>query len=149
MSLWLLRLGYCVRVCPFDAISMGDNGLPVIDQELCTGCNKCRDACPKGVIRMTPDFTPVLVACNSHAKGAEVLKACKVGCIACGKCQGLSCRRHFYGGQSSDNRSPQMHRLRSLYRGLSHKCNCEGLKLGRRLSLTGATSSSLYWGDVP
>lgn len=81
-----LGLGTCVRVCPFDAISMGDNGLPVIDKELCTGCNKCRDACPKGVIRMTPDFTPVLVACNSHAKGAEVLKACKVGCIACGKC---------------------------------------------------------------
>lgn len=81
-----LGLGTCVRVCPFDAISMGDNGLPIIDQELCTGCNKCRDACPKGVIRMSPESTPVMVACNSHAKGAEVLKVCKVGCIACGKC---------------------------------------------------------------
>ena len=28
----------------------------------------------------------MLVACNSHDKGAAVVKACKVGCIACGKC---------------------------------------------------------------
>ncbi|HPZ91432.1 MAG TPA: RnfABCDGE type electron transport complex subunit B [Bacillota bacterium] len=81
-----LGLGTCVRVCPFDAISMGDNGLPVIDSGLCTGCNKCRDACPKGVIRMVPEGSAVLVACNSHDKGAAVVKACKVGCIACGKC---------------------------------------------------------------
>lgn len=81
-----LGLGTCVRVCPFDAISMGDNGLPVFNQELCTGCNKCRDACPKGVIRMVPDTTQIIAACNSHDKGPAVLKVCKVGCIACGKC---------------------------------------------------------------
>lgn len=81
-----LGLGTCVRVCPFDGIYMGDNGLPVFNKELCTGCNKCRDACPKGVIRMIPESTQVAVACNSHDKGPAVLKACKVGCIACGKC---------------------------------------------------------------
>ena len=81
-----LGLGTCVRVCPFDAISMGEDGLPIFDHELCTGCNKCRDACPKAVIRMVPDRAQVLVACNSQAKGGAVLKACKVGCIGCGKC---------------------------------------------------------------
>jgi len=81
-----LGLGTCVRVCPFDAIYMGDNGLPVFDRELCTGCNKCRDACPKDVIRMLPDSSHVLVACNSHAKGPSVLKICSAGCIGCGKC---------------------------------------------------------------
>lgn len=81
-----IGLGTCVRICPFDAISMGENGLPVIDQELCTGCNKCRDACPKDTIMMVPLSSEVIVACNSHAKGAAVLKTCKVGCIACGKC---------------------------------------------------------------
>lgn len=81
-----LGLGTCVRVCPFDAISMGENGLPIINRDLCSGCGKCRDACPKGVIRLTPESALVSVACNSHAKGPAVLKACKVGCIACGKC---------------------------------------------------------------
>jgi Na+-translocating ferredoxin:NAD+ oxidoreductase RNF subunit RnfB len=81
-----LGLGTCVRVCPFDAISMADNGLPVFDPLLCTGCNKCKNACPKGVIRMVPDSATVEIACNSHDKGAAVLKVCKVGCIACGKC---------------------------------------------------------------
>lgn len=81
-----LGLGTCVRACPFDAISMGENGLPIIDTQFCSGCNKCRDACPKGVIRMVPDSAEVVVACNSHEKGASVLKACKVGCIACAKC---------------------------------------------------------------
>jgi RnfABCDGE-type electron transport complex B subunit len=81
-----MGLGTCIRVCPFDAIGMGNDGLPVFHSELCTGCNRCRNACPKQVIRMVPQSTNVEVMCNSLAKGAAVLKVCKVGCIACGKC---------------------------------------------------------------
>lgn len=42
-------LGYwtCVRVCPFGALSMGADGLPVVDIKKCTGCKKCAAACPR------------------------------------------------------------------------------------------------------
>jgi NADPH-dependent glutamate synthase beta subunit-like oxidoreductase len=45
-----LGLGTCVRVCPFGAIHMGPDRLPVIDPTLCKACGKCVDACPRGVI---------------------------------------------------------------------------------------------------
>ena len=40
-----LGLGTCVEACPFDAMYMDDNGLPVVIEEKCTGCGMCR-ACP-------------------------------------------------------------------------------------------------------
>jgi NADPH-dependent glutamate synthase beta subunit-like oxidoreductase len=45
-----LGLGSCVRACPFDAIHMGPEGLPVIDPNQCKACGNCVDACPRGVI---------------------------------------------------------------------------------------------------
>ncbi|WFS63132.1 FAD-dependent oxidoreductase [Pseudodesulfovibrio thermohalotolerans] len=45
-----LGLGTCVRVCPFGAIHMGPEGLPVIDPARCKACGNCVDACPRGVI---------------------------------------------------------------------------------------------------
>jgi formate dehydrogenase beta subunit len=48
-----LTLGTCVNACPFDAISMGANGLPEVNEHLCTGCGTCEAICPKGIIRLT------------------------------------------------------------------------------------------------
>jgi NADPH-dependent glutamate synthase beta subunit-like oxidoreductase/NAD-dependent dihydropyrimidine dehydrogenase PreA subunit len=48
-----LGLGTCVRVCPFDALTMGENGLPVVDQEKCTGCGTCERECPKHIIKLS------------------------------------------------------------------------------------------------
>ncbi|WP_320169546.1 FAD-dependent oxidoreductase [Maridesulfovibrio sp.] len=45
-----LGLGTCVAVCPFDAIHMGEEGLPVVDPLACRACRKCVDACPRGVL---------------------------------------------------------------------------------------------------
>ncbi|MBN2655350.1 MAG: Fe-S cluster domain-containing protein [Nitrospirae bacterium] len=81
-----LGYGTCVRVCPFDALHMGDNGLPVVDIQKCTGCRKCEEACPKNVIEVLPASKMVLVACHSKDKGADTRKHCDAGCIACGKC---------------------------------------------------------------
>ncbi len=36
----------CVSACPFGAISVKDGGVVVIDEEKCTGCEKCVPACP-------------------------------------------------------------------------------------------------------
>ncbi len=80
--------GNCARVCPFGAITMSDKGLPVIDEEKCTGCTKCVAECPKAVLSMAPVSKAVHVACVSKDKGPMVRKTeCKPGCIACGICQ--------------------------------------------------------------
>ena len=76
----------CLKACPFDAISMGEDNLPRIDLERCTGCGKCIKICPKNILVLTPVTSPYHIMCNSKDKGAVVLKVCKVGCIGCGKC---------------------------------------------------------------
>lgn len=48
-----LGMGTCVKACPFDAIHMGPEGLPVIDPEHCKACGNCVDACPRGVIAVS------------------------------------------------------------------------------------------------
>ena len=48
-----LTLGTCVNACPFDALSIGPNGLPEVNHYLCTGCGTCEAICPKGIITLT------------------------------------------------------------------------------------------------
>ncbi len=81
-----LGLGNCVRVCPFDAIFMGDEGLPIVDEEKCTACGKCVEACPRDIIELMPEDLPVYVMCVSHDGPRESRQACKNACIACGLC---------------------------------------------------------------
>ncbi|MCK7503032.1 MAG: hypothetical protein MZV70_02300 [Desulfobacterales bacterium] len=40
--------GTCANVCPFGAITMGADHLPIIDIAKCTGCRKCEAATPRG-----------------------------------------------------------------------------------------------------
>ncbi len=81
-----LGLGTCEKICPFDAIEMQNNGIPHIDPDKCTGCNKCANTCPKQVIRMVNANTTYHVRCSSKDKAKTVKKVCEVGCIGCGLC---------------------------------------------------------------
>jgi electron transport complex protein RnfB len=81
-----LGLGSCVDVCPFGALSMGGNGLPVVDEGKCTGCGMCVKKCPRGIIRLIPRSQEVYVGCVSKDKGRDVRSICKVGCFGCGLC---------------------------------------------------------------
>lgn len=81
-----MGFGTCVRNCPFGAISMGENGLPVVNAKLCTGCGACEAVCPKNVIAMTPKDAKVIISCNSKDKGAVARKLCQSACIGCGLC---------------------------------------------------------------
>lgn len=81
-----VSFGSCVKVCPFDAILMGSDGLPHIDIEKCTGCGKCIKLCPKDILVLTPITSRYHIQCNSTERGPDVIKACKIGCIGCGKC---------------------------------------------------------------
>ena len=78
-------LGTCVRECPFDAIHIVD-GVAVVDEEKCTACRKCIDACPKKIIDLVPMSKEVRVLCKNTNKGKAVMEVCKVGCISCQKC---------------------------------------------------------------
>lgn len=82
-----LGFGTCVKNCPFEAMTMGANGLPQVDPEKCTGCGKCESVCPKGVIAMLPLSAKVSVNCNSKDKGAVARKNCTVACLGCGLCR--------------------------------------------------------------
>lgn len=72
-----LGLGSCVN---------GDDGLPKVDDDLCTGCGKCVAACPRGIVQLRAKKDSVNVMCQSHARGPEVKKVCSIGCIGCGIC---------------------------------------------------------------
>lgn len=85
-SFGCLGLGSCVAACQFGAMQMSDRGLPVVDPVKCTACGKCVDACPRHLIELLDEDIAVCVACCSTAKGADVRKTCKVGCIGCGLC---------------------------------------------------------------
>jgi formate dehydrogenase beta subunit len=47
-----LGRGTCAKNCPFDAITMGENNLPIVDLDLCTGCGTCQTVCPTGTIQV-------------------------------------------------------------------------------------------------
>jgi len=79
-------LGHCAGVCPFNAISMGRTGLPVIAEKRCTGCGNCVNGCPKNTLRLVPRSKLVVLACVSRDKGKAVKNVCQVGCIGCGLC---------------------------------------------------------------
>lgn len=81
-----LGLGTCVRVCPFDALSINDNGVAVVDPAKCTGCGKCVEACPRHLIELIPRVHKIFLGCNNHDRGAKVKKYCSVGCTACTLC---------------------------------------------------------------
>ncbi len=81
-----LGFGTCVAACPFGAIAMGPDHIPVVDWDRCTGCGACVRACPRQLIELLPDTIPHYVACSNQDRAKEVKQVCKVGCIACWIC---------------------------------------------------------------
>ncbi len=81
-----LGFGDCVNACPFGAIKMNEENIPVIDPAKCTGCGKCLRACPRNLFELVPRRAKYLVKCRSKDKALTVRKICKVGCIACNLC---------------------------------------------------------------
>ena len=79
--------GTCARICPFGAITMNEENLPVINEATCTSCGKCASACPKKLFTMIPITNTYAVRCKSQDIGKKVMDVCSVGCIACRKCE--------------------------------------------------------------
>jgi Na+-translocating ferredoxin:NAD+ oxidoreductase subunit B len=81
-----LGYGDCEKACPFDAIKMGEAGLPIVNEERCTACGKCVEACPRNLFELHPISQNIMVFCRSRDSAAAAKKACKNACISCGIC---------------------------------------------------------------
>lgn len=82
--------GDCVKACPFDAMSLDERDLPVIDLAKCTGCGICIAECPRsgsGLLELVTDEGAVAVRCSSHDRPKDRKGYCSVCCIACKKCE--------------------------------------------------------------
>ena len=79
--------GSCERVCPFGAITMNEEDLPIVVENKCTACGKCVNVCPKKLFSLVAVSKVYGVRCKSLDLGKKVLEVCSVGCIACRKCE--------------------------------------------------------------
>jgi len=74
-----LGLGSCVKACPFDALSIGENELPQVDQKKCTGCGTCERVCPKNIITLTSVTRRILLEYTSEHCTTPCQRECPAG----------------------------------------------------------------------
>jgi Na+-translocating ferredoxin:NAD+ oxidoreductase subunit B len=79
-------LADCAVACDFEAITMNQVGLPVVDPVLCTACGDCVDACPLDLFVILPLSAHLLVQCKNLLDGDAATDVCAVACNACGRC---------------------------------------------------------------
>ncbi|CAB1059881.1 Formate dehydrogenase-O, major subunit (EC [Olavius sp. associated proteobacterium Delta 1] len=73
-----LGLGTCAKACPFNAITMGPEGLPVVVEEKCTGCGTCERVCPKHIINLSSITRRIMREYTDE----ECTTPCQRGCPA-------------------------------------------------------------------
>ncbi len=78
--------GDCVEACTFNAMYLNDNDLPVVIDDLCTGCGMCVKACPRDIIELHPIDREVFVFCKNHDDPKTAKEVCDVACFGCGIC---------------------------------------------------------------
>lgn len=74
-----LGLGTCAQACPFDAITMGPEGLPVVDEVKCTGCGTCERVCPKHIINLSSVTRRILREYTTAECTTPCQRACPAG----------------------------------------------------------------------
>ncbi len=74
-----LGLGTCVKACPFGALSIGPDRLPVVDTELCTGCGTCERVCPKQIIKLSSNSLAIVHEYTTEECTAPCQRACPAG----------------------------------------------------------------------
>lgn len=87
-SFGCIGLGDCVKVCPFGALSLNADGLPVVNKKKCVGCGKCSDVCPKHLFKIIDADTKGAIAlCSNRSDNKpQIKKNCANGCFKCGIC---------------------------------------------------------------
>jgi len=78
-----LGLGSCAKACPFDAITMGSDGLPVVDEARCTGCGTCERVCPKHIITLSSVTRRIMREYTTDECTTPCQRACPAGIDIC------------------------------------------------------------------
>ncbi len=74
-----LGLGTCAKACPFDAITMGPEGLPVVHEDRCTGCGTCERVCPKNIINLSSVTRRIIREYTTEECTTPCQRACPAG----------------------------------------------------------------------
>lgn len=71
----------CIDACPVDAISKRIDGIVLINEELCIGCDACIEACPFGAPQFNPEKN-IVEKCNLcvHRVDEGLKPACVLVC---------------------------------------------------------------------
>ncbi len=64
------QCGECAEVCPVEAITL-ENGVWLIDEDVCIACHECVEACPKDVMIINPE-TDIPAKCILCGECAEI-----------------------------------------------------------------------------
>jgi NADPH-dependent glutamate synthase beta subunit-like oxidoreductase len=78
-----LGLGSCAKACPFNAITMGPDGLPVVDEARCTGCGTCERVCPKHIIPLSSVTRRIMREYTTDECTTPCQRACPAGIDIC------------------------------------------------------------------
>lgn len=86
----------CVDACSSEALIRREDGIVILDKQLCTGCEACISACPYGVISFDKELN-IAEKCNFCAHRID--KGLEPFCVIC--CEGQA--MHF--GDLNDENS--------------------------------------------
>jgi len=101
-----LGLGTCAQVCPFNAITMGPKGLPVVHEGRCTGCGTCERACPKHIITLSSVTRRILKEYTLEECTTPCQRACPAGINISGYIGAMAQGDHLKAVQVIKERNP-------------------------------------------
>ena len=101
-----LGLGSCMRACPFSAIVMGEDGLPVVLEDKCTGCGACERICPKNIIKLSSVTRRILQEYTTDDCTTPCQRACPAGINICEYIRHISEGDHSGAVQIIKERNP-------------------------------------------
>ena len=99
----------CMGACPEKAITKNDDGVVLVNAEICDGCGACVDACPYGMMEMGTDG--IAVKCDYCGGDPACVKECEPGAIvfaeddkALRKLRGLQMKQRTAAGSPAEKR---------------------------------------------
>ena len=101
----------CAEACPVNAITKRTDGIVLIDDKLCIGCQACIDACPIGAMQFDDDKN-IAQKCNLCSESIDT--GLKPACVN-------ACPSHciYFGDLSEVTDKIGKHKLLTTYKDIS------------------------------